>query len=104
LHICLQAAMSSTEERVRATEAAERAALVAEYEGRVAALLGEVERLRHELAHRTAAMAAEMDRWAAGQCSKTALLLNCAALPVSSAAEGCRGAGVDVYWFMKTCW
>jgi uncharacterized small protein (DUF1192 family) len=57
--------MSNTEERVRATEAAERAALVADYESRIAALLAEVERMRHELAHRTAAMAAEMDRWAA---------------------------------------
>jgi uncharacterized small protein (DUF1192 family) len=55
--------MSNTEERVRASEAAERAALVAEYESRGAALMAEVERLRHELAHRTAAMAAEMDRW-----------------------------------------
>jgi uncharacterized small protein (DUF1192 family) len=58
----LQAAMSNTEERVRASEAAERGTLVGEYEARCGALLAEVERLRHELAHRTAAMAAEMDR------------------------------------------
>jgi uncharacterized small protein (DUF1192 family) len=60
--------MSNTEERVRSSEAAERGALVAEYEGRCAALMAEVERLRHELAHRTAAMAAEMDRCGCTAC------------------------------------
>lgn len=59
---CLQAAMSSTEERVHANAAAERAALASEYEARIAVLLAEVERLRGELGQRTIAMAAEMDR------------------------------------------
>lgn len=61
-YLPVQAALAHNEERVRASEAAERAGLVAEYEARIAALAGELERMRAELLTRTAALTAEMDR------------------------------------------
>lgn len=82
--------MSNTEERVRATEAAERAALIAEYESRTAALLAEVERLRHELAHRTTAMAAEMDRCGCRSSCKQQMVGGCLHAASRSMRLGCN--------------
>lgn len=54
--------MSNNEDRIRASEAEERAQLIAEYEMRLAAMMAEIERLREELATRTNNMTAEMQR------------------------------------------
>ncbi len=59
---CSQASMAHNEERMRASAAAERLLLVAEYEGQLAAAAGEVEGLQQELQHRTALMQAEMEK------------------------------------------
>lgn len=62
----MQGALEGTEDRVRASEALERSRMAADYEARVASLMGELERLREELQYRTSMMAAEMERCAWG--------------------------------------
>lgn len=58
-----QEALASTEERVRLSEAAERARLTLEYETRIKSMATEIERLREELRSRSATMHEELEKY-----------------------------------------
>ena len=57
-----QEALGGAEERVRAAEALERQRMEAEYQSRLQAMAMQVDRLKEELAYRTATMTEEMSR------------------------------------------